>query len=190
MPSSRTATLWRCCPAEGGLPVFADPGGIFDGAGVFEDAAGGQHRRRRRTPRTARRLGPARWHSWPSRWGVADQPVEPEPGNVQHIGRGQGDSVEADGRFVPTCGTHKPVCRGAAHAHLVRHEQVQADDLIAAVADDLGERVSLGGCSYTWSGSPAMASDWIRTQEYTAVICMAERSVTFTPAVVGPNRNE
>ena len=33
---------------------------------------------------------------------------------------------------------------------------------------------------------PATASDSTRTQEYTAVICIAERSVTFFPAVELP----
>ena len=36
-------------------------------------------------------------------------------------------------------------------------------------------------------GSPATASERIRTQEYTAVICMAVRSFTGLPLVVEPN---
>lgn len=39
---------------------------------------------------------------------------------------------------------------------------------------------------YTCSGRPAMASASILTQEYTAVICIADRSVTVLPAVVPP----
>ena len=35
-----------------------------------------------------------------------------------------------------------------------------------------------------------MASARIRTHEYTAVICMAVRSFTSRPALVGLNRNE
>ena len=35
-----------------------------------------------------------------------------------------------------------------------------------------------------------MASESIRTQEYTAVVCMAVNSVTFLPLLVGPNRKE
>ena len=39
---------------------------------------------------------------------------------------------------------------------------------------------------YKCSGNPATASARIRTQEYTAVICMAERSVTVLPAEEPP----
>ena len=38
-----------------------------------------------------------------------------------------------------------------------------------------------GSNLYRLSGSPATASDNMRTQEYTAVICMEERSVTILP---------
>lgn len=39
---------------------------------------------------------------------------------------------------------------------------------------------------YKCNGSPAMASDRMRTHAYTAVICMAERSLTAFPAVEPP----
>ena len=41
---------------------------------------------------------------------------------------------------------------------------------------------------YTWSGSPAIASARILTQLYTAVICMADVSVTILPLVVPPKK--
>ena len=41
-----------------------------------------------------------------------------------------------------------------------------------------------------WSGSPAMASDKIRTQAYTAVICIADRSVTALPEDEVPIKKE
>lgn len=34
---------------------------------------------------------------------------------------------------------------------------------------------------YRWNGSPAITSDRMRTQEYTAVICITDRSVTVLP---------
>jgi len=41
---------------------------------------------------------------------------------------------------------------------------------------------------YTNSGSPAIASERIRTQEYTAVICMAVFSFTTLPEVEPPHK--
>ena len=55
------------------------------------------------------------------------------------------------------------------------------------------KRVSLPPSSvylYRCSGKPAMASDKIRTQAYTAVICIAERSVTALPEDEVPIKNE
>ena len=37
---------------------------------------------------------------------------------------------------------------------------------------------------YRWIGSPAMAYDRMRAQEYTAVICITDRTVTVLPKVV------
>ena len=43
--------------------------------------------------------------------------------------------------------------------------------------------------AYTWSGKPAIDSARIRTQAYTAVVCIAVNSLTRFPAVDRPNRN-
>lgn len=70
---------------------------------------------------------------------IAHQPVKPEPWDIQHISRRKPNARPLARGFIAggLVLVIEPARIVAPHTHAIGHQRIQADDLIAAVADDL-----------------------------------------------------
>ncbi|MPN00396.1 hypothetical protein SDC9_147590 [bioreactor metagenome] len=123
------------------VPAFLDAQRVFDRAGMFQHAC-----RSRAVGEELRAVlfGSDRQADRVLRHGnraVADQAVEPEPGDVQYVRRRKGHLT----RF-PECGRvlrpaliqiKKPAVLITVDCHFARHEWVERDHLASGVSDDL-----------------------------------------------------
>nr|DAO53593.1 MAG TPA: hypothetical protein [Caudoviricetes sp.] len=127
--------------AEGGLPTLPYTLRIFDGAGVFQHTAG--------CSTVSKELGSVfltgNRHADSilrhCNGTVAHQTVKAESGNMKHIGRLKRDrKLLVFNGFIGTTvvGVVKTAVFISVHRHLVRHQRIQRNDLIFAVADNLG----------------------------------------------------
>ena len=131
--------------AEGGLPAFPHPLGVFDGAGMFQHTAGSRAVGEELSPVLLTGNRHADGVLGHGNGTVTYQPVEAQAGDVQHIRWRQVDGDALHGGRVLGAGgvlVVEPTLGVPVHHHTVWHQRIESDDLALSVAYDLGVGVA------------------------------------------------
>ena len=131
--------------AEGGLPAFPHPLGVFDGAGMLQHTAGSCAVGEELSPVLLTGNRHANGVLGHGNGTVPHQPVKAQAGDVQYIRGRQVDGNALHGGRVFGAGgilVVEPPLGIPVHHHAVWHQRIEGDDLALAVADDLGVGVA------------------------------------------------
>ncbi|CRH93323.1 Uncharacterised protein [Chlamydia trachomatis] len=132
------------CAAERRLPRLPNPSWILDRARMLQHTTRCRAVGKERCAVVFGSLRQADGVLGHRNRAVANQPIEAEPWNMQHLVRGKLHGFEPPGRFIPRTLilVIQPSSLITSDRHPVWHERIQADDLVAAVTDHLSKRIT------------------------------------------------